>query len=125
MWLCAVPQLDVKDVRATQEYYRDVLGFDIAWLWLNDYGCVAKDDVRIYLTANDEVGTPMTCCLDVDDDDAVHAACVERGGRVVSPLETKPWGMREFTLEDPNGHLLRIGQGVKQVAEIDEFTVGD
>lgn len=28
------------------------------------------------------------------------------------PAEDKPWGMREATLWDPDGHLLRVGQEI-------------
>ena len=28
----------------------------------------------------------------------------------VSPLIDEPWGMREFTLHDPSGNKLRVGQ---------------
>jgi hypothetical protein len=27
-------------------------------------------------------------------------------------LETKPWGMREFAIVDPDGNLIRIGQTI-------------
>ena len=34
------PELPVADVRATQAYYRDALGFRIAWLYEESYGAV-------------------------------------------------------------------------------------
>ncbi len=47
----AVPQLPVHDVKKTQEYYRDVLGFHIDWLWgENDYGSVSRDETTLYLS---------------------------------------------------------------------------
>ncbi len=50
----------------------------------------------------------------------------EKGARVTSDLETKPWGMREFTVEDLNGNQLRMGMGMgmKAISEIPEFTQG-
>ena len=122
MWKMITPQLPVADVRATQEYYRDVLGFQIAWLWEDSYGAVYNDDVRIYFTRTDEPRPSMCCCVDVDDADAVHEKFKSQGATIVSEIETKPWGMREFTIQDPDGHLLRVGQGVKPVREIAEFT---
>ena len=32
------------------------------------------------------------------------------GATIYSPLETKPWGLREYTVRDLNGHYLRFGQ---------------
>jgi uncharacterized glyoxalase superfamily protein PhnB len=122
MWLQATPQLSVSDVRATQEYYRDVLGFTISWLWQNDYGAVSNGEAQLYLT-KDESPIPSTCCCaDVEDVDAVYEEYKSKGAKIVSDLETKPWGMREFTIVDPNGHLFRVGQGVKPIREIAEFT---
>ncbi len=124
MWKSATPQLPVRDVRATQEYYRDVLGFEIAWLWQDSYGAVYNDAVQIYFTKMDDALESVCCCIDVEDADAVYAKYKASGAKVVSEIETKPWGMREFTIEDPNGHLFRVGQGVKPVSEIADFTTG-
>jgi uncharacterized glyoxalase superfamily protein PhnB len=30
----------------------------------------------------------------------------------VTSVEDQPWGMREFTLTDPNGNNIRIGRSV-------------
>ncbi len=30
----------------------------------------------------------------------------------LSPIEDRPWGMREFSLRDPVGNLLRVGQNI-------------
>ena len=122
MWKNLTPQLPVSDVRAAQDYYRDVLGFQIAWIWLDDYGAVYNGDVQIYFTKVDGPRPSMCCCADVEDADAVYETYRARGAKIVSEIETKPWGMREFTIEDPNGHLFRVGHGVKNVSEIDEFT---
>ena len=32
------------------------------------------------------------------------------GATIHSPLEAKPWGLREYTVRDLNGHYLRFGQ---------------
>jgi len=43
----------------------------------------------------------------VDDLDAVHAAA-QSFARIVSPLRARPWGLRDFRLEDPFGYYLRV-----------------
>ena len=48
----------------------------------------------------------------------------DKGAKITSDLETKPWGMREFTVEDLNGNQLRLGMGVKRISEIPNFTQG-
>ena len=48
-------------------------------------------------------------CVRVEDADRLFALYVERGADIVEPIADRPWGMREFTLRDPNGHRFRIG----------------
>ena len=119
------PQLPVKDVQATQEYYRDVLGFEILWAWgENDYGAVGNGQFRIHFTPMDEPPREACICIDVKDADEVYATVSQNGAKIVSDIETKPWGMREFTVLDINGHYLRIGTGVKAIKDIPEFSQG-
>jgi uncharacterized glyoxalase superfamily protein PhnB len=46
----------------------------------------------------------------VHDVDALYARHQQNGVMIISPLEKKPWGMREYTVQDPNGYHLRFGQ---------------
>src|SRR5262249_46398878 len=34
------------------------------------------------------------------------------GVDIISPLEAKPWGLREYTVRDPNGYHLRFGEPI-------------
>jgi hypothetical protein len=34
----------------------------------------------------------------------------ERAGRITEGIEAKPWGVREFTIMDPDNNQLRFGQ---------------
>ena len=49
------------------------------------------------------------CYLIVRDADAWHARMTASGLRVTE-IADQPWGMREFTLTDPFGNSVRIGQ---------------
>src|SRR5438128_9337942 len=51
----------------------------------------------------------------VQDVDALYAECrdsgLSRSGTTrLSPVENKPWGMREFGITDPDGNLVRGGE---------------
>jgi hypothetical protein len=37
--------------------------------------------------------------------------CARAGLDTLQPPEDKPWGVREFGLRHPDGHVLRIGTG--------------
>jgi len=50
----------------------------------------------------------------VDDADFVYAVCRERDAKIVDPIASHPWGVREFSVRDPNGHLLRIGHSTRR-----------
>jgi uncharacterized glyoxalase superfamily protein PhnB len=111
VWNSVVPQLPVTDLAATQAWYRDVLGFEIAWAG-SDFGAVWQDRVEIFF-ARVARPAPGTClCVRVEDADALCERYRGAGARIVSDIEDKPWGMREFTLQDPNGHWLRIGHPI-------------
>jgi uncharacterized glyoxalase superfamily protein PhnB len=122
-WQALTPILPVRDVHAALAWYRDALGCEIAWVW--DDGRFAAvfhgDVVQIYFTRVERAVTPAMFYVHVDDADRLHALYRERGVAVVEPLESKPWGMREFAVRDPDGHVLRLGHGEKPIAEISRF----
>jgi catechol 2,3-dioxygenase-like lactoylglutathione lyase family enzyme len=47
-WEFLVPNLPVRDVRAAQRWYADVLGFGINWLWEDNFGSVGRDQVELF-----------------------------------------------------------------------------
>jgi uncharacterized glyoxalase superfamily protein PhnB len=44
----------------------------------------------------------------VDDADRAHAKYRAAGAEIVDEIETKPWGLRGFTVKDPDGNLIGI-----------------
>jgi catechol 2,3-dioxygenase-like lactoylglutathione lyase family enzyme len=48
--------------------------------------------------------------LRVDDADDYYRDLTAAGVRILSPISDKPWGMREFSVESPEGHRIMIGQ---------------
>jgi uncharacterized glyoxalase superfamily protein PhnB len=112
----------VRYVRAAQEWYRDVLGLKINWLWEDNFGSVGRDNVELFLYRSDDP-KPVYVSLFVADADAVYDEVRGRGATVVSELESKPWGMREFSVTDPDGNVLRIGHGEEVTPSIDRLTV--
>lgn len=57
----------------------------------------------------------------VEDTDVHHANAVAAGARIVSPPETYEFGERQYTAEDPNGHVWTFSESV---ADIDPATWG-
>jgi GNAT superfamily N-acetyltransferase len=111
----ANPQFGVLNVEEAQQYYRDVLGFRIDWTWgVNDYGSVSRDGMTIFLSNTGGAVAPMHLFVFASEVDVLCAEWRERGAKIVSEPEDKAWGMREFTVEDINGHRLRIGETSKE-----------
>jgi uncharacterized glyoxalase superfamily protein PhnB len=48
--------------------------------------------------------------LRVDDADGYYQELAVQGVRILSPISDTPWGMREFSVESPEGHRIKIGQ---------------
>ena len=105
------PQLAVADVARAERWYRELLGLEPGFV-RESFAAVGNPGAQIYLCRSDLPAAPpprATCCVTVDDADVFHALYRERGARIVEPIATQPWGVREFTLVDPDGHRFRIG----------------
>ena len=104
-----VPELPVLDVAAAQAYYRDHLGFEIAWLTRDgDIGAVSHGDSAIFFRRSDGPIHPGTFWMFADDVEAALADLTARGANIIAPIEDKPWGLRQFTVADLHGHTFHI-----------------
>src|SRR5689334_15295242 len=106
----AVPEIPVSDLAAAMRDYRDRLGFTVDWSD-EELGLagISKGRCRIFLAnaayrrGYGNVGPSLTW-LNLDSRDAVnelHRVWAAAGARIVSPPESKPWGLHEFTAADP------------------------
>lgn len=110
------PILPVADIDASVEYYETILGARDSWKWgepPTHAGCVIGS-ANIQFSLN-----PALCksskglslflwCTNVDDLYKKHLAA---RAKITSELESKPWGVKEYTVEDLNGIQLRFAQG--------------
>ena len=115
-WQFATPQLPVPNVREAQAYYRDMLGFKIAWNWQDEYGAVYNGTTEIFFVKHDGEIMPSCTFVRVENADAVLAAYRERGVKIVEEIASHRYGMREFMIEDNHGHRFRIGHSSGPVA---------
>ncbi len=110
------------DVDRSVEYYRHVLGFEIEHESA-DYIGVRSGDVVIGIgnarslspshyfnpelnTERRGLGTEIV--LEVDNVDAYWERANGAGVAILSKLQTRPWGLRDFRIADPDGYYLRI-----------------
>jgi len=101
------PILRVRDLEVSRRYYIQRLGFSLDW----DAGTmisVSRDDNSIMLCEGEQ-GQPGTWIwIGVQNANALFAEFVAKGARIRSPPQNFEWAY-EFQVEDPDGHVLRIG----------------
>lgn len=115
------PVLTVADVSAAAAYFRDVLGFEIDFLYGDPpvHGRVMVGDgswgqpIYIHLSppGDDEAGQLPTGELRLHvghDLDGLCSVYRARGARILHEPVSQPWGLREFVVLEPNGHHLRF-----------------
>jgi len=109
--------LAVQDLQTSSAFF-EKLGFKVisepeGWMF------VERDDCMIMLGKCPDAIHPSKLgdhsyfgYLRVDDVDSYYADLETRGIRILSPIETKPWEMREFSVVSPEGHRVTIGQWI-------------
>ncbi len=93
-----------------------MLGFKVAWIWREEYGAVYNGRTEIFFSREEGEIRPACCFVRVADADEVLADYRERGVKIVEEIASHPYGMREFSIEDNNGHRFRIGHSEGPVA---------
>jgi len=104
------PELPVADLNTSIEYYEQKLGFHlVAQMPAGDYAIVERDDVAIHLFKNDAGHcSPVGIHIFTEGLDALHAELQRRGARVSQGIERKPWGNRDFRVNDDAGNKLKF-----------------
>ena len=107
------PILRVADFDASVAYYVDVLGFALDWQD-GRFGSVTRGDVSLMLCEGSQGQAGTWMYIGVSDADALHEELRERGARIRNPPTNYPWGSRELHVFDLDGHVLRLGSGVRR-----------
>ena len=106
-----IPILRVGDLEASRRYYTETLGFALDWEAAGMIS-VSRDHKSIMLCERAQ-GQPGTWVwIGVDDADALFAELSAKGARIRSTPQSFSWAY-EFTVEDPDGHVLRFGSEPK------------
>lgn len=106
--------LAVIDVRETIRFYRDVLGFEREWLWGDPptFGGVRWGKANVMLCQQPELAKSVEGhqhWFGVEDVDGLYQQHKAKGATIISGIDNKPWGAREYTVRDINGYHLRFG----------------
>lgn len=110
-----IPRLPAKDFDQTREFFEKHLQFSLKGVF-PDYLIMEKGEIELHffhfpkldpLTNYAMVYLRMESGIESLYDDFLRREVpIHPNG----PLETKPWGMKEFAILDPNHTLLTFGQ---------------
>ena len=123
------PNLVVRDVQAAVHFYQTVLGFQLAIkvpdaapyvfasvvsgnveIFFNDQKAVGEDYPPL---AKDPIGGTMTLFLECEGIEDILRTVEKSDAKVVMPLKTQFYGMREFAFVDPQGWTVTMAERVK------------
>lgn len=105
------PTLPVADMAETVEFW-EAAGFDVN-RYDDGFAFVSFDEQSVFdldlVEGFDPAANCAGCYIITEQTEAWHARFAAAGMTVTSIGDT-PWGMREFTLTDPNNNRIRIGR---------------
>jgi catechol 2,3-dioxygenase-like lactoylglutathione lyase family enzyme len=115
-----IPILPARDLDETRAFY-ERLGFQAPGWWPTEFGGYAilrRGDLSMHFFLFPDISSDQNyaqCYWRVKDVDALYAEFAgaglpRQGTPRLEPVEDREWGMREFSIIDPNGNLVRVGQ---------------
>ena len=105
-----MPELPCDEVPRSVVHYRDVLGFSVNYEQ-EDIGVMDRDEIRLLLIARTPQHTGIgSASFYVRDVDGLYAELVRSGADVQGEPVSQPWGLREFSILDPDRNRLTFAQ---------------
>lgn len=114
----SAPIIAVPNVRQTVDYYIENLGFELIATVLEPpvYGMVQRDGFQLHFGKSDSFtpnnkhrGDLPDFILWVPEIDIYYGQVKQKGVTIVTPITLRPYGSREFIIEDLNGYHILIG----------------
>jgi len=111
----AAPQFLVDKLADSLTFYEQRLGFARDFIYEDFYASVSRDQAVIHLKCAPKLkaerdhrrsGEHLDAYLAVSGVGELYAELVSRGAPITRQLEQRPWGARDFYVEDPDGYIL-------------------
>lgn len=118
----AIPTLPSRSINETVAFYNR-LGFEGGpHEFADSYAILRRGSVELHFFTHKELvpaHSSAGCYIRVLDVEMIYRECSSaklprQGIPRMEELGSKPWGLREFAIVDPDGNLLRIGQIIEK-----------
>lgn len=109
----------VKDAVTSLAYYRDRVGFDVAFEYGSPtfYVGLCSGEVSLHLVEAAQAPRPpghAAVSIHVDDVDALHADLVRRGAKILNAPKDQDYGLRDFAIADIDGNMIFFATELKK-----------
>jgi len=111
------PKLPMRNKTATKDFYHK-LGFrKLGSTDYEGYLMLQKDHIQLHFFEFKDLDPAENygqVYIRTDDINGLYQDMLDKGLTIHpgGPLQTKPWGQREFSMLDPDNNLLTFGQSV-------------
>ena len=108
------PEIAVADLKRAIDYYSQKLGFELAMeLPEAGYAVVERDGVAIHLfEQSGKAPVPSSVHIFTHQLEDLHCELEGRGATICQAIMQKPWGNRDFRVEDSAGNILKFTEPI-------------
>ncbi|MBL8060639.1 MAG: VOC family protein [Chthonomonas sp.] len=103
--------IQVTDIAPTVRFYRDLLGFSCDFQDVK-YAVVWRDNAAVHFRKGPTKSTEVELFFWVKDADILHAEFMSKGVPA-GEVESQPYGIRDFSVTDPNGVKIVFGHDLE------------
>ena len=111
-YVIAVPNL-----KASSEFYKNVLGFEIhemgdeGWrMFVYGRACIMAGECVDAIPPNELGDHSYFAYFVVESIDQYYESIKDSGGKILKEIRNEPWGMREFAIQTIDGHRIMMGK---------------
>jgi catechol 2,3-dioxygenase-like lactoylglutathione lyase family enzyme len=113
------PQFLVDDLDVSTAFYREKLGFSIDFVYEGFYAGVSRDGLGIHLKCapkvtedreNRKSNEHLDAYVGLEGIEDLYAEYQRADVTIVRNLEERPWGVKDFYVEDPDGYIVGFSE---------------
>jgi catechol 2,3-dioxygenase-like lactoylglutathione lyase family enzyme len=112
------PTIPVTNIDRALRFYRDVLGFVVAFTNGDpvSFAAITQGDAELHLSVQPDQAGLTHAHLMVDDLDDIHDVLLQAGIPIRQAPTIQSWGLRDLVVADPDGNSLEIAEPVSKRA---------